>query len=50
MDPALDSIISKDIFEADGLKQIKFGDKDIPYDDHFKLYITTKLSNPHFLP
>ncbi len=50
IDPALDSILAKSVFEADGYKQIKFNDKDLAYDDHFKLYITTKLSNPHFLP
>ena len=50
IDPALDSLIARDVFEVDGAKQIKFNDKDIAYDNKFKLYITSKLSNPHFLP
>lgn len=29
---------------------LKLGDQDIPYNDDFKFYITTKLSNPHYLP
>ena len=26
------------------------GDTDVPYSDEFKLYITTKLANPHYMP
>lgn len=29
---------------------IKLGDAIIPYHDDFKLYITTKLPNPHYTP
>lgn len=29
---------------------IKLGDSVIPYHDDFKLYITTKLPNPHYTP
>ncbi|UYV81316.1 DNAH6, partial [Cordylochernes scorpioides] len=29
---------------------IHFGDNDIEYDRNFRLYITTKLANPHYLP
>jgi dynein heavy chain len=29
---------------------IKIGDSEIEYDDNFKLYFTTKLPNPHYLP
>ena len=29
---------------------IKFCDKDINYDDNFRLSITTKMPNPHYLP
>ena len=29
---------------------IKLGDAVIPYHDDFKLYITTKLPNPHYTP
>ena len=30
--------------------KINFGDRPIIYDNRFKLFITTKLPNPHFLP
>lgn len=29
---------------------IKFNDKIITYNKHFKLFMTTKLSNPHYAP
>lgn len=29
---------------------MRLGDTDVDYDMDFKLYITTKLSNPHYLP
>lgn len=29
---------------------IHLGDSDIEYDTNFRLYLTTKLANPHYLP
>lgn len=31
-------------------KMIKLSDRDIEFDPNFKLFLTTKLSNPQFLP
>lgn len=50
LDPGLDSVLTKAIYKEDGLEKINFGDRPIIYDRNFKLYITTKLANPHFLP
>lgn len=50
IDPGLDSILTKAIYKEEGLEKINFGDRPIIYDRGFKLYITTKLANPHFLP
>ena len=33
-----------------GRTLIRLGDSDIEYDRNFRFYITTKLSNPHYLP
>lgn len=33
-----------------GRTLIRFGDTDVEYDDNFRLYITTKIANPHYLP
>lgn len=29
---------------------MRLGDSDVEYDPKFKLYMTTKLANPHYLP
>jgi len=29
---------------------MKLGDKEIEYSPNFRLYITTKMSNPHYVP
>jgi len=50
LDPSLDSLFTKAIYSEDGIEKIKFGDNSVPYDRNFKLYLSTKLANPHFLP
>lgn len=29
---------------------IRIGDSDVDYSDSFKMYLTTKMPNPHYLP
>ncbi|XP_076676367.1 dynein heavy chain at 16F [Andrena cerasifolii] len=50
LDPSLEPILLKQIFLLAGRPLIRFGDTDVEYDDNFKLYITTKIANPHYLP
>lgn len=50
LDPSLEPILSKSIVKNSGIAQIKVGDKFVDYNNDFKLYITTKLPNPHYLP
>ena len=50
LDPALEPILLKQTFKQAGSVVIKLGDSTIPYHDDFKLYITTKLPNPHYTP
>lgn len=52
LDPGLDPILTKSVYEQDGIKKVNFGTKSdgIEYDDNFRFLITTKLDNPHFLP
>ena len=33
-----------------GVATIRLGDTTVEYDENFRLYITTKLSNPHYPP
>eukprot|EP01138_Halocafeteria_seosinensis_P006356 gb/GECG01006497.1/.p1 GENE.gb/GECG01006497.1/~~gb/GECG01006497.1/.p1 ORF type:complete len:3153 (+),score=416.35 gb/GECG01006497.1/:1-9459(+) len=50
LDPALEPILSKAIFKQQGRLLVHLGDSDVDYDPMFKLYVTTKMPNPHYLP
>jgi dynein heavy chain len=50
LDPALDPILLRQVYLQGGSQVIKLGDNVIPYHSDFKLYITTKLPNPHYTP
>ena len=50
LDPILDSVLQKQTFKSGGSLSIRLGDAVIEYSENFRLYITTKLRNPHYLP
>ena len=50
IDPVIAPILDKDIKIAGQRKFIKLGDKEVDWDPSFRLYFTTKLSNPHYSP
>jgi len=50
LDPALEPILLKQTFVTGGRTLIRLGDSDIDYDKNFRFYMTTKMSNPHYLP
>lgn len=50
LDPALDPILVRAFFKQAGMICIKLGENIIPYNDEFRLYITTKLPNPYYSP
>ncbi|KAK2585046.1 hypothetical protein KPH14_008566 [Odynerus spinipes] len=50
LDPSLEPVLMKQIFVQGGRTLIRLGDSDIEYDENFRLYITTKIANPHYLP
>ena len=50
IDPILDPILQKQIVTTGGQATIRLGDSTVEYDPKFKLYMTTKLSNPHYPP
>uniref|UniRef100_A0A3Q0KTZ4 Dynein axonemal heavy chain 2 n=1 Tax=Schistosoma mansoni TaxID=6183 RepID=A0A3Q0KTZ4_SCHMA len=50
LDQALDPLLTKSLIKVGGTLLMKLGDKEIEYNDKFRLYITTKLPNPHYTP
>jgi dynein heavy chain len=50
IDPSIESIVSKSFYNEEGVLKISLGGKSIDYDQRFKLFMTSKLANPHFLP
>ena len=46
----LDPILTKQYTFDNGKKKVKIGDESYLYNDNFRLFITTKLQNPHYLP
>jgi len=50
LDPALEPVLLKAVFENQGRLQIKLGDQDVDYDRNFLFYLTTKMPNPHYFP
>ncbi|CAH1130366.1 unnamed protein product [Ceutorhynchus assimilis] len=50
LDPILEPVLAQQIFKQGGTMCLKLGDSVVEYSSDFKLYITTKLRNPHYLP
>ena len=50
LDPSLDHLLNKSLVKVAGEMCVKIGDNEIPYNDKFKLYITTRMQNPHYTP
>ncbi|BFI30788.1 dynein axonemal heavy chain [Marchantia polymorpha subsp. ruderalis] len=50
VDPALEPILARSYIQRGANFFIRLGDKELDYNFSFKLYITTKLANPHFPP
>ncbi|KAM9362199.1 LOW QUALITY PROTEIN: dynein axonemal heavy chain 1 [Symphorus nematophorus] len=50
LDPTLEPVLLQQTFKQQGSTVLKLGDSVIPYHESFKMYITTKLPNPHYSP
>ncbi|CAK9804315.1 Dynein axonemal heavy chain 7 [Anthophora plagiata] len=50
LDAVLEPVLLKETFRQAGALCIKFGDSIVEYNSEFRLYITTRLRNPHYLP
>lgn len=50
VDPLIQPVLNKQIIKQGGQMMIKLNDKLISYNENFKFFMTTKLSNPHYAP
>lgn len=50
IDPSIRPVLQRETYVYEGRTYLKLGDVVIDYDKNFKLYMTTKLANPHYLP
>ncbi|KAK7907430.1 hypothetical protein WMY93_016042 [Mugilogobius chulae] len=50
LDTALEPVLLQQTFKQSGSTVLKLGDSVIPYHENFRMYITTKLPNPHYSP
>ncbi|XP_043978634.1 dynein axonemal heavy chain 1 isoform X2 [Gambusia affinis] len=50
LDPAIEPVLFRQTFEEEGKTVLRLGDSVVPLSEDFKLYITTKLPNPHYSP
>ncbi|XP_059139620.1 dynein axonemal heavy chain 3-like isoform X2 [Physella acuta] len=50
LDPILEPVLQKLTFKQQGVDYIRLGDNVVEYSNEFKMYITTGLRNPHYLP
>ena len=50
LDPVIEPILLKQTYRQNNMEYIRLGDHIIEYSRDFKLYITTCLRNPHYLP
>jgi dynein heavy chain len=50
LDAALEPILQRNVFKQGGQDMIRLGENNVPYNDSFRFFMTTKLPNPHYAP
>lgn len=50
LDPVLEPVLLKQVVTVGGVSTIRMGDNNVEYDPNFRLYISTKMTNPHYPP
>ena len=50
LDPTLDPVLARAVYKKGRNLYLRFGGEEIAFDPMFKLYLTSKLSNPHYSP
>ena len=50
LNPVLEPVLLKRVFKQGPFEYIRLNDSQVEYNNNFKLYMTTRLKNPNFLP
>lgn len=50
LDPMIDPVLEKNIVKEAGVNMITLNEKKMEYHDDFKMFMTTKISNPNYTP
>lgn len=50
LEPTLEPVLLKAMYRQGNRWLMQLGDRTVDYDHRFRLYMTTKLANPHYLP
>ncbi len=50
LDKSLEPILLQQVVKASGSLSITLALKTLSYNDHFKMFLTTTLPNPHYSP
>eukprot|EP00102_Acyrthosiphon_pisum_P015188 XP_008185630.2 PREDICTED: dynein heavy chain 10, axonemal [Acyrthosiphon pisum] len=50
IDSIIENVLEKNIKSISGRKFVMLGDKEVDYDEKFRMYLTTKIANPFFSP
>ena len=50
LDATLEPILLRRTFRQGAQMMMRIGDNNVPYNDTFRFFLTTKLSNPHYAP
>jgi dynein heavy chain len=50
LNPILDNVLAKNYVVTGRKATVKIGEKEVDVHKNFKLYITTRMSNPHYTP
>jgi dynein heavy chain len=50
IDATMDPVLSRAIYKKGRATYMRFGGEEIEYEKNFRLYLQTKLSNPHYKP
>ncbi|KAK7071720.1 Dynein heavy chain 3, axonemal [Halocaridina rubra] len=50
IDPILDPVLLRQTFRQQGVDHVRLGEHLVEFHTNFRLYLTTRLRNPHYLP